>query len=43
MLKMFTIGRNARFKTFVKVVDSFINTFYYVSRHVGYDMLSKQT
>jgi len=50
MLKMSTIGQNARVPTFVKVVDSFVIVicgkssqiccFYNVNKHVGYDMTS---
>jgi len=54
MLKMSTIGRNARVQTFAKVVDSFVDRycgksspqiccFYNVNKHVGYDMTSTVT
>jgi len=47
MLKMSTIGRNARVQTFAKVVDcgksSQICCFCNVNKHVGYDMTSTVT
>jgi len=54
MLKMSTIGRNARVRTFAKVVDSLmlivvcgkscnICCFYNVSKHAGYEMTSTVT
>jgi len=54
MLKMSTIGRNARVQTFAKVVASFVNRclcgkssqiccFYNVNKHAGYDTRSTVT
>jgi len=53
MLKMSTIGRNARVPTFAKVVDSFVDRclwqvipdllLYNVNKHAGYDMTSSVT